>query len=66
MFESAGQQVRERSDTLRRRCVACAHSEFVHADHAPRWCLFSECACSDYTVGVPEAEPRDARRRGAA
>ncbi len=65
MFESAGLQVRERSDTLLKRCAGCSHSEFVHADDAPRWCLFSECGCSDYVVGVPDADAGDARR-GAA
>jgi hypothetical protein len=56
MFETAGPQVRTRSETLRRRCAACSHSEFVHADDTPRWCLYSECLCSDYTVDVSAIE----------
>jgi hypothetical protein len=66
MFESAGPQLRERSETLRRRCASCSHSEFVHADDAPRWCLFSECSCSDYTVSLTAVELERADRRSVA
>jgi hypothetical protein len=37
-------------DPLRHPCVACAHSEFVHGDEAPRGCLYSECECPTFTA----------------
>jgi hypothetical protein len=58
MFEHAAPQLRDRSETLLRQCTSCSHSEFVHADDAPRWCLFSECACSSYTIDLAALEAR--------
>ena len=53
MFDHAAvPEVRARAESLHRRCFVCSHSEFVHADDTPRWCLYSECACSSYTTDL--------------
>lgn len=63
MFESAGvSQVRARAESLQRQCFVCSHTEFVHADGTPRWCLFSECGCASYTIDLTSIELRDADR----
>jgi hypothetical protein len=42
----------EQHDPRRVYCSTCAHSEFVHGDYDARGCLYSECECSGFKLGV--------------
>jgi hypothetical protein len=40
------------ADPRRTLCTKCEHTEFVHGDFEARRCLYSECACSGFTLGA--------------
>jgi hypothetical protein len=43
---------RRHLEPLRNFCAQCEHSEFIHGDFDARRCLYTECACSGFTLSV--------------